>query len=195
VGKAKIYQFLKKLRDEYGAREAGKLYQKLLAIAFRGAGSVEITERGVQGVDVDVQLPDGRNFTIEVKTTILPAFAYQTKDRAALEQRRRQDGYQPILGVLRIQPFYEWNFARTDDLELGTILIESLRPCRLHDLEIMIEPHFDAAVHEHFQRTLERGQDYLDTILRKCGVRLEHDRPTRARAAPLICPIHVVSKT
>ncbi len=185
MGKATIYSSLEKLRGEYGAREAGKLYQKLLAIAFRLAGSDEITERGVQGVDVDVRQEDGRKYAIEVKTTTSVAINYQMKDRACLEQRRRQDGYEPILGVLRIHPFYEWRFARIDNLEPGIILIESLRPFRLRDLETMIEPHFDAAVDQHFQRTLERGQDHLDAVLRNCGVRLENgqqDRHTRGHS-------------
>jgi Holliday junction resolvase len=171
--KARVYESLKALRQRFGPRECGKLCQKLLAIAFRKGGYRDIVERGVQGVDVDARRGDHEKYTIEAKTTTLRQIPLKDKDVAALQERRRQDGYQPVLAVLRIHAFYQWIFARAESLEAGLIAIEGLRPYRLGDLETLIDPLFDAAVSEHCDRTLAGAQVYLDRVLRQQGVRVE----------------------
>src|SRR5262245_8749391 len=97
----RVYDYLTQVRDGFGPRECGKICQKLLAISFRMAGCNHVVERGVQGVDVDACSPDGEKYTIEVKTTVNNQVALQPKDVEGLCQRRHQDGYQPVLAVLR----------------------------------------------------------------------------------------------
>lgn len=167
--KARVYECLKKLHGRHGPREYGKLCQKLLAIAFRLAGCQHIVERGVQGVDIDVRQASGEKYAIEVKTTEDLYIAFGQKDVDAL-QKRRQDGYQPLLGVLQLNSLYEWHFAKATTFQPGRLLIERLRPYRLRDLESLLEPYFDQAVLRHFDGALQGSQAYLDRILRETGV-------------------------
>jgi Holliday junction resolvase len=179
----RVYNCLKELRKKFGPRECGKICQKLLAISFRMAGCDNILERGVQGVDVDACQPTGEKLTIEVKTTVGNRVPIQVKDIEGLRQRRRQDGYQPVLAVLRIHIFYEWWFASADSLQAGIVPIESLRPYRLSELESLVSPHFDEATCEHFDRTMAGSQAYLDNVLRQHGVRVG-DRSVSSNASP-----------
>lgn len=166
--KTETYERLKKLHDKYGAQEFGKLCQKLLAISFRMAGYGHVVERGVQGVDMDVKQENGEKYAVEVKTTEGKSVSFQPKDADGLESRHK-DGYQSsVLAVLRLGLFSEWYFAKADKLQPGTnILVESLRPYRLQELEDHIKPYFDQAVNEHFAGTMEKAQGYLDEVLRE----------------------------
>jgi hypothetical protein len=64
-----LYCLLRDLHTRHGAREFGKIVQKLLAIAFRLAGFARVIERGVQGVDVDAVGDPLERSATEVKTT------------------------------------------------------------------------------------------------------------------------------
>lgn len=164
--KTETYELLKKLHDKYGPREFGKLCQKFLAIAFQMAGYTHVVERGVQGVDVDAASESGERYAIEVKTTKDKYINFAQKDADGL-QKRKKDGYQPVLAVLRIDRFSDWIFAKADTIKPGSLYINFLRAYRLQDLEQRICPQFDRAIEEHFKGTFQEGQKYLDNILQK----------------------------
>lgn len=166
--KTEIYERLKTLHNKYGPQEFGKICQKFLAIAFQEAGysCVAESERGVQGVDIGEVERGDEKYSIEVKTTITAHINYEQKDEEGLIYKKRQ-GYQPVLAVLKLDRFSHWLFARSDKLKAGRISIISLRAYRLDNLEGEISRYFDEAVKEHYENTLEGGQNYLDTVLRQ----------------------------
>lgn len=166
--KTEIYERLKILYDEYGPQEFGKLCQKFLAIAFKKAGyrCVQETERGVQGVDIGEVEKGDEKYTIEVKTTITNFINYEQKDVEGL-QYQKEKGYQPVLAVLQLDRFSDWFFAKADTLRAGSIYIDSLRVYRLRELEKKISPLFDDTINKHYKETLQKGQSYLDNVLRQ----------------------------
>jgi Holliday junction resolvase len=167
--KTEIYERLKNLHDKYGPQEFGKLCQKLLAIGFRMAGYSHIVERGVQGVDVDAAGENGEKYSIEVKTTVGQSLNFEQKDVDGL-QKRKEDGYETVLAVLRLDRFSNWIFAKADTIKSRRLLIDSLRPHRLGDLEERICPCIDEAINEHFDETMLGGQKYLDHVLKQKGI-------------------------
>jgi Holliday junction resolvase len=171
--RTQVYEHLVALGERHGPRERGKLCQKLLAIAFRTAGCDKIIERGVQGVDVDACNANGDKYSIEVKTTEGNNVPLGKKDIVGLKQRADQDGYLPLVGVLRISLFSEWYLASAATLKAGVVLIDSLRPFRVKQLEALIQPEFDKAICEHFDGAIERAQSYLDAVLREHDIVVE----------------------
>lgn len=167
--KTEIYELLKKLHSKYGPREFGKFCQKFLAIGFQMAGYSHIVERGVQGVDVDAAGESGEKYTVEVKTTTTTFINFEQKDADGLQKRKR-DGYQPVLAVLRLDRFSDWIFAKADTIKPGSLYIDSVRVYRLHELEGRICPLFNQTVEEHFDGTMGEAQRYLDNVLRQRGV-------------------------
>lgn len=170
--KTEIYEMLKELHDKYGAQEFGKLCQKFLAIGFRKAGYNHIVERGVQGVDVDAAGEKGEKYSIEVKTTTAKSVKFEEKDVEGL-QKRKEDGYQPVLAVLRLDRFSNWIFAKADTIKSGSLLIDSLRPYRLRQLEGCVCQLIDKAVKEHFDGVMQGAQRHLDNVLRQKGVKVD----------------------
>jgi len=167
--KTETYERLKSLHDKYGPQEFGKLCQKFLAITFQMAGYSRIVERGVQGVDIDAAGESGEKYAIEVKTTVTKSINFEQKDVEGL-QKRKEDGYQPVLAVLRLDRFSDWIFARVDEIKPGSLYIDSLRVYRLRELEGCTGPLFDEAIGNHFHRTMQEAQRYLDNFLRQKGV-------------------------
>jgi hypothetical protein len=166
--KDRLYRLLTDLHRRHGPQEFGKLCQKLLAIAYRLAGFAHVVERGVQGVDVDAA--DGREkFATEVKTTQTSAVPFLRKDVDGLSCRGA-DGYQPVLGVLRLSPLSDWYLVDARRLRAGSLHIPSLRPSRLRDLEDRVLPAFDKAVEVHIEGAVEVSQAFLDGVLRQLGV-------------------------
>ncbi|MEO0073010.1 MAG: hypothetical protein ABIK10_06260 [candidate division WOR-3 bacterium] len=166
--KTEVYEKLEDLHKKYGPREFGKICQKLLAIAFREAGfsCVAESERGVQGVDIGEAVRGDEKYSIEVKTTTTDYIYYEKKDEDGLRYKKEQ-GYQPILAVLKIDRFANWFFVKADELDAGKIYIDSLRVYRIHKLEEEILPYFEKATIEHYKETRNDGQNYLDRMLRK----------------------------
>ena len=162
------YEWLCQLHKKHGPREFGKLVQKMLAIAFRLAGYGNVTERGVQGVDIDAA-DGGLKYSTEVKTTLGEEVAFQTKDAEGLAARKK-DGYQSVLGVLRLSPLSDWLLVDAQLINPGRLRLESLRPHRLRDLERQLGPHFDATVLEHSEAALTGAQFYLDKVLHRLGI-------------------------
>jgi hypothetical protein len=168
--KTESYQLLTRLHRRHGPREFGKICQKLLAIACRLAGFEHVVERGVQGVDLDVALLTER-YATEVKTTVKDSVAFVQRDAEGLAARK-QDGYQPLLAVLRLRPFSDWHLVRVDQLRTGNLLIASLRPYRHRELEERLTPRFDEGLAAHFDGAWTDSQSYLDNVLRHLGVQL-----------------------
>jgi hypothetical protein len=164
-----LYRSLKDLHARHGAREFGKIVQKLLAIGFRGAGFDRVVERGVQGVDVDAAGGSTERYTTEVKTTQYDTVPFAIKDANGLAVRQ-QDGYVPLLAVLRLTPLSELFLVHTAQLRCGRLQISSLRPYRFRELEGRLQPCFERAVQEHFEGALAGSQWYLDRVLREYGI-------------------------
>jgi hypothetical protein len=174
------YRRLKMLHHRHGAREFGKICQKLLAVTYRLAGFTHVIERGVQGVDVDAG--DGRErYATEVKTTQKASVPFQQKDADGL-CGRAMDGYVPLLAVLRLGALSDWYLARAESLRPGILLIDVLRPYRLRELERRLQPCFDEAVENHFAGALTGSQAYLDGILQQAGVEV-YSTPAREQSA------------
>jgi hypothetical protein len=157
------------LHSKHGAREFGKIVQKLLAIAFRHAGFHRIVERGVQGVDVDAAGDSGERYSTEVKTTQMSTVHFAEKDRKGLIARQ-MDGYQPLLAVLQLRPLSDLYLVHAPTLHCGRLQIASLRPLRFHELESRLSPLFTLAVAEHFEGAYCGSQFYLDGVLRASGI-------------------------
>jgi hypothetical protein len=166
-------EWLNLLYKRYDPREFGKLCQKLLAISYRQAGFIHVVERGVQGVDVAAAGGQAK-YATEVKTTINGAIVYHPKDFAGLAARR-VDGYIPLLGVLRLSPLSDWILADAEHLATGRLALDKLRSYRRHDLETLLRPPFAAVVEEHAGTALERGQAYLDGVLRQLRIEQRSD--------------------
>lgn len=166
-----IYRLLTRLHSHHKPREFGKICQKFLALAYRTAGFMHVVERGVQGVDVDAANDCCEKYGIEVKTTCTDSVEFKRKDVDGL-MSRCQDGYVPLLGVLRLGPLSDWWLAAAADLRAGRLCVERLRPYRRKDLEDVIKPVLDAVIEQHFEATLYRSQAYLDEILRGVGVEI-----------------------
>lgn len=178
-----LYCSLKHLHTRHGAREFGKIVQKLLAIGFRFAGFDHVVERGVQGVDVDAVGKPGERYATEVKTTQKEAVPFATKDINGLAARQ-QDGYHPLLAVLRLAPLSELFLVHTATLRCGRLQIASLRPYRFHELEGRLQPCFVRAVLEHFEGALTGSQIYLDGVLRKHGIEVSDLASSLAGGSP-----------
>ena len=165
--KTETYDKLKKLYDKYNAQEFGKICQKLLALSFCNAGYGHIVERGVQGVDVDAVKENGERYAIEVKTSKYDTINFQKKDVEGL-QKRKVDGYKPVLAVLRLNRFSNLIFVKADNLDAGIKHIDNLF-YHINELEETISPIFDEIVRTHYYNTLKNGQKYLDDQLKKVG--------------------------
>lgn len=159
---------------EIGAAQGkgyGKLVQKLLAVAFLEAGAERVTERGVQGIDLEVTLADGRRLALEVKTSepgAAGAVSFGKKDVQGLDARREQ-GYAPYFAVLGNRLLDDWVLARhePDELEPGASYSPTrLRPYRDRALEQLLATPFEEAVGRYAGQAVEGGQGALDEVLR-----------------------------
>lgn len=170
--KTETFERLTRISDKYEqTREFGKLCQQLVALAFDLAGFKVNEVRLVEGVDIDVLAQSGEKYAVEVKTTVLKSIKFGQKDVDGL-QKRKEDGYQPVLAVLRLERFSDWIFANADTIKPGSIYIDSLRVHRLHDLGERICPLFDEATKDHYNGIMQNAQKYLDNILRQKGVKV-----------------------
>jgi hypothetical protein len=180
-----LYCSLQNLHAQHGPREFGKIVQKLLAITFQLAGFHRIVERGVQGVDVDAVGSSDERYATEVKTTQKHAVRYANKDRIGLAARQ-QDGYQPLLAVLRLTPLSDLMLVHTASLRCGQLRKASLQPHRFHDLEGRLRPCFALAVRDHFEGAYTGSQYYLDGVLRKHGIEVRDPIPWFPRRAKTV---------
>lgn len=149
----------------------GKLAQKLLAIAFLEAGAARITERSVQGIDLEVTLDDGRRLALEVKTSE-PGASGEVKLGAKDIQglvARTEEGFEAYVAVLGNRLLDDWVLARHAPGEIApgeTFSPTRLRPFRDRALEARIAEPFAEAVGRHADRATQGGQAALDAVLR-----------------------------
>lgn len=174
--KIETLELLQKLQKKFGIKGTpsgsfGKIVQKLLALTFHEMGYVNIVERGVQGVDIDMTSESNQKFAIEVKTTEKLSIPL-TLDNVQALRDRTHDGYQPVIAVLRLAPLENWILAKIpmDKIPRGDILIESLRRYRMKELESRLCPKFDIVVRKHFMGVWNRGEQYLKEHLGKVGI-------------------------
>jgi len=174
--KVETLELLQKLQKKFGIKGTpsgpfGKIVQKLLALSFHEMGFTNIIERGVQGVDIDITLEPNQKFAVEVKTTEKLSISLAIGNVHALRDRTH-DGYQPVIAVLRLAPLENWILAKIpmDEIPTGKMLIESLRPYRMKDLESQLCPKFDIVVRKHFKGVLNKGEQYLKEQLGKGGI-------------------------
>ena len=149
----------------------GKLVQKLLAIAFLDAGAERVTERSVQGIDLEVTLAGGRRIALEVKTSEPGASGdvqFGKKDLQGLVARA-EEGYEPYFAVLGNRLLDDWVLAHhlPGELEPNNAYSPTrLRPYRDPELETLVAEAFAEAVGRHAGRAAEGGQGALDEVLR-----------------------------
>lgn len=174
--KVETLELLQKLQKKFGIKDTpsgpfGKIVQKLLALTLHEMGYVNIVERGVQGVDIDITSESNQKFAFEVKTTVKLSIPL-TPDNVQALRDRTYDGYQPVIAVLRLAPLENWILAKIpmDEIPTGEILIESLRRYRMKDLESKLSPKFDIVIQKYFKGAWDRGEQYLKEQLRKVGI-------------------------
>lgn len=171
--KNETFEQLKGIFDKYErTKEFGKLCQQLVALALNLA-DFKVTEvRLVEGVDIDALYRQSEEkYAIEVKTTVGNSIEFKPKDADGL-LRRKEDSYQPVLAVLRLDRFSQWMFAKADSIKPGSVYIDKLRVYRLAEIEKRISPFFDKTVSDHYAGTMRDGQRYLNDVLRQKGVKV-----------------------
>lgn len=167
---------LKELQRKYGIKETasgpfGKIAQKLLALSFHRIGFFNIVERSIQGVDIDITKNEDEKYACEVKVTD-KLFFNMAKDNIAALIDRSNDGYMPIIAVLKLSMCTDWIIAKIPigEMQNGNVLIDSIRRFRLRDLENEISVAFDKILEEHFEETLKRGDINLRERLKQLGI-------------------------
>lgn len=164
--KTRTYQLLKRIRGKYQPGVFGKIVQKVLALGFHRRGFGYVKEREVQGVDFDAIGADDTRLAVEVKTTEKTQVTFGEKDHRGL-QSRREDGYRPVLAVLRVSPWGEWMFTDPSQLSPGALPIRRLRSYRLSDLEEQVVPGFDNVLAEEIDAIMESGSHALAPRLKE----------------------------
>lgn len=164
--KTRTFDHLQRLRGKYGPGIFGKIVQKLLALAFYNIGAPHVVERGVQGVDIDVETSEGEKYALEVKTTDSDAVPITRENLDALADRAN-DGYAPLIAALRMKMFEDWIIASIplSQLQPGSFPLRKLRAYRLKLIEASVSPSFEAIVNEHATRVLAEGEGYLINVL------------------------------
>ena len=165
--KHEVYRRLSEL-SEVSDKEYGKLVQKLLAIAFCKAGAIRLIERSIQGIDLEVTLPDKRQIAVEVKTAQDQSVKFGKKDLDGLANQI-EAGLEPYFAVLGSELLDEWVLARyyVDEIKPNQqYRLTQLRAYRDKELEESIRDHFDEAVIEYTNLPDTNRQAALDEVLR-----------------------------
>lgn len=148
--------------------EYGKLVQKLLAIAFCEAGVLHLVERSVQGIDLEVRLPDGEEIALEVKTTQGNTVRFKEKDLEGLDNQIKSNKtpYIAVLGSALIDEWIIMRYPRGEIQPESNYLLEQLALYRDTKIEELIKDTFNEAVICHTP-LFDGPQARLDTILRQ----------------------------
>ena len=165
--KYEVYRRLSEL-SKVSDKEYGKLIQKLLAIAFCKAGAVRLIERSIQGIDLEVTLPDERRIAVKVKTAQEQSVKFGKKDLDGLASQA-EAGLEPYFALLGSQLLDEWILARyyVDEIKPNQqYRLTQLRTYRDKELEESIRQHFDEAVIEYTNLPDTNRQGALDEVLR-----------------------------
>jgi hypothetical protein len=153
---------LDELADRAG-KEYGKIVQKLLALALLEVGVSELTERAVQGLDLEFVL-GGRRCACEVKTTAGDAIRLGRKDIEGLEGHCAKGAtvYLAVLGGsvlddLAFIRFHPGELQASKDYPL--VQLRAYRDAELGDqvgraFADCVESHFTTATGIQAQRAL-----------------------------------------
>ena len=161
-----VHKRLEKLYNQAGM-EYGKLVQKLLAIAFCTAGARQVIERATQGIDLEIELPDGRKIAVEVKTTNKRSLVLSPKDLAGLATQIKAER-EPYFAVLGSQMTDKLMFVRYIEGEIkanNKYPLSSFATFRDDSLERWIENDFDNAVCNYSNLSEDNPQTALNKIL------------------------------
>ena len=165
--KHEVYRRLSEL-SEASDKEYGKLVQKLLAIAFCKAGAIRLIERSIQGIDLEITLPDERQIAVEVKTAQDQTVKFGKKDLDGLASQI-EAGLEPYFAVLGSDLLDEWILASYNVGEIRPnqqYRLTQLRAYRDTELENQIREHFEEAVVEYTNLPETNRQGALDEVLR-----------------------------
>jgi len=163
-----VHRRLAELRAAVGM-DYGKCVQKLLGLAFLEAGALRLTDRSIQGIDLEVTLADRRRLALEVKTTEAEAIRLGDKDLEGLEARRAE-GFQPFLAALGPNRLDDWIFARVHPGELRAKESYApllLRAWRDRELEAVVASTFPAVVLAHAAAAAVGRQSALNALLER----------------------------
>lgn len=148
--------------------ELGKVVQKLLALTLLELGATRVTDRAIQGIDIEAQL-DGRALAIEVKTAEGSAVRLQQKDLKGLAARRLE-GCTTYLAVLGGRLLDEWQLLPVPgtDLKTGADLeVTFLRPFMDRDLSRRVSVTFAEIVDRYANDAAQGGQLALNALLER----------------------------
>ena len=155
-----------RLVREARKKDYGKLVQKFLALAFLETGANRVTDRAVQGIDLEVVLAD-RSVAFEVKTTAGSGISVSSKDFDGL-QARREEGFHTMLAVLGGQLTDEWLFLPVPGTDLRADMrfeINRMSPFADQELSQLVQVSFEQMVIDHGQEAIRGGQVALNRIL------------------------------
>ena len=159
------HRSLQGIREARG-KEYGKLLQKLLAIAFLETGVSTLTEHGIQGIDLDLEIGNER-YGIEVKSCEGDTISLGKKDLAGLHRLHRERA-RVFVAVLGSGLLDEWIFVRFHPDEFPPnrkLTTFQLRAYRDRDLERRVHGPFGDAVEKHANTAILHGQKGLDEVL------------------------------
>lgn len=162
------YDTWKKLEEIRAAthKEFGKVVQKLLALTLLDLGATRVTDRAIQGIDIEAQLDD-RVLAIEVKTGEASTVRIGKKDIKGLDARR-EEGYDTLLAVLGGRLIDDWQLLPVPgtDLKLNADLeVTFLRPFMDRALSCRVSSAFVEIVDRHGVAAATGGQLALNALL------------------------------
>jgi Holliday junction resolvase len=148
-----------------------KIIEKLLAISFDPVrGGFGVVNRSVQGVDIEM-IREGNKFALEVKTTTGCTILVDTKDVEGLRQKEKNDGYAPLIGVLKVGLLQDWVIARAGHIKVGDYTPQRLALDSVPELESIANVQFAKAVIELGENIFDPPDGsplgYLDSVLAK----------------------------
>jgi len=162
------YETWKKLDEIRAAtqKDFGKVVQKLLALTLLELGATRVTDRAIQGIDIEARLDD-RDLAMEVKTGESSTVRVGSKDLKGLDARR-SEGYTTLLAVLGGRLIDDWQLLPVPgtDLKLNSDLeVTFLRPYMDRALGDRVSAAFVEIVDRYGIAAATGGQLALNAIL------------------------------
>ncbi len=172
--KTETYERLKEIQRNFGATQFGQICQNLLALSFveLGCSCKKIEVNNVEGVDILIYDEQFGKYAVEVKTTSGNIINFGEKDHRGL-RRYSENGYKPILAVLKIDLFGGWILCNAEKLHRSqNINVDTLYTDEdLKNLAKSLNEMFENIVETYYQKILEKGQQYLQEILKEKGIK------------------------
>ena len=166
--KYSTWKHLNNLREEEG-NEVGKLVQKFLALALLEIGASKLTERAIEGVDIDFEL-DGCEWAMEVKIVIKDegnSVTLGKKDFKGLDGRIERDR-RAMFAFLGHQLTDDWLFIPHPGSGLqpndktSMVLLRALQDTNWAG---KINEPFEKMVEQHILVARDEGQKGLNKVL------------------------------